>query len=275
MTSALTTSFLATVLTSSEFKLRAKRVPATKCCGELRIASSMSCSTSRRASEATSIEESRGTGTGTLCGRRGLVFLAALPYLVPLCANPAESSGGDYLTMKQEIAKVLTKGKAAGVLRLVFHDAGTFDMIDNSGGMNGSIIFELDRPENKGLNKSLKIIMKAKSEADKIRPVSWADMIAVAGAEAVSLCGGPTIPVRLGRLDATVRDLVALSGAHTLGSKGFGNPTVFDNSYYKILMEKSWLNSGGMTNMIGLPSDRALVDDDECLRCVHSSLCSV
>jgi L-ascorbate peroxidase len=32
--------------------------------------------------------------------------------------------------------------------------------------------------------------------------VSWADMIAVAGAEAVSLCGCPTIPVPLGRLDS-------------------------------------------------------------------------
>lgn len=32
--------------------------------------------------------------------------------------------------------------------------------------------------------------------------VSWADMIAVAGAEAVSICGGPDIPVRLGRLDS-------------------------------------------------------------------------
>lgn len=32
--------------------------------------------------------------------------------------------------------------------------------------------------------------------------VSWADMIAVAGAEAVSICGGPTIPVILGRRDS-------------------------------------------------------------------------
>lgn len=29
--------------------------------------------------------------------------------------------------------KVLSKTKAAGVLRLVFHDAGTFDMDENSG----------------------------------------------------------------------------------------------------------------------------------------------
>ena len=31
--------------------------------------------------------------------------------------------------------------------------------------------------------------------------VSWADLIAVAGAEAVAMTGGPVIPVRLGRRD--------------------------------------------------------------------------
>lgn len=40
------------------------------------------------------------------------------------------------------------------------------------------------------------------------------------------------------------QELVALSGAHTLGTKGFGNPIVFDNSYYKILLEKPWQSSG-------------------------------
>lgn len=32
--------------------------------------------------------------------------------------------------------------------------------------------------------------------------VSWADLIAVAGAEAVAECDGPRIPVRLGRRDS-------------------------------------------------------------------------
>lgn len=160
--------------------------------------------------------------------------------------------------------------------------------------MNGSITHELDRPENKGLKKSLKILEKAKNVIDEKHSVSWADMIAVAGATAVSICGGPEIPVRLGRLDSltpdpegklpeetldaprlkesfqrkgfSTQELIALSGAHTLGSKGFGNPTVFDNSYYKILLEKPWMPSGGMSSMIGLPSDRALVEDEECLR---------
>lgn len=35
--------------------------------------------------------------------------------------------------MQEEVTKVVSKGKAAGVLRLAFHDAGTFEMDDNSG----------------------------------------------------------------------------------------------------------------------------------------------
>ncbi|KAF4380721.1 hypothetical protein F8388_017075 [Cannabis sativa] len=217
--------------------------------------------------------------------RRGLVFTATLPFLIPLyesldsvSVKAAESiSNNEYSKLlKDEIRKVVPKGRAAGVLRLVFHDAGTFDINDNSGGMNGSIIYELERPENAGLKGP-----KAKSVVEAIKPVSWADLIAVAGAEAVSLCGGPTIPVALGRVDSkdedpdgklpletlgasalkesfrrkglSTQELVALTGAHTLGSKGFGDPDVFDNSYFKILLKKPW------------KSDRALAEDEECL----------
>ncbi|CBI21045.3 hypothetical protein VitviT2T_004808 [Vitis vinifera] len=249
----------------------------------------------------TAIEDSNQPCFDVSYGRRELILIATLPFLLPVHESmqkfgvkAAELGTTEYLLMKEEVRKVLSKGKAAGVLRLVFHDAGTFEMDDNSGGMNGSIVYELDRPENTGLKKSLKILEKAKSGVDMVQPVSWADMIAVAGAEAVSVCGGPKIPVQLGRLDSMAPDpegklpeesldasalkqcfqrkglatqeLVALSGAHTLGGKGFGNPTVFDNSYFKILLEKPWKSSDGMSSMIGLPSDRALVEDDECLR---------
>ncbi|CAI9096651.1 OLC1v1032845C1 [Oldenlandia corymbosa var. corymbosa] len=235
---------------------------------------------------------------GTVCnlsnslGRRQLMYMSTIPFLIP--PGIAVSSTSDLLHVKEEIRNVLSKGKAAGVLRLVFHDAGTFDINEKTGGMNGSIVNELDRPENKGLKKSVKILEKAKAQIEVQCPVSWADVIAVAGAEAVSICEGPTISVQLGRMDSlvpdpegklpeesldapalkqcfqnkgfSVQELVALSGAHTLGGKGFGNPTVFDNSYFKILLEKPWLSSAGMSSMIGLPSDRALADDDECLR---------
>lgn len=43
------------------------------------------------------------------------------------------SNTSEYMLIKEEINKVLSKNKAAGVLRLVFHDAGTFEMNENSG----------------------------------------------------------------------------------------------------------------------------------------------
>ena len=126
--------------------------------------------------------------------------------------------------------------------------------------------------------------------------VSRADLAAFSGAAAVRICGGPdfvsTIPI--GRTDATgpdpenrmpaetlsaaelkksfaekglsVRELVVLSGAHTIGGKGFGGPESFDNAYYVELMKKPWLNkSDNMASMIGLPSDHVLPEDEECL----------
>ncbi|KAL5697975.1 L-ascorbate peroxidase [Ranunculus cassubicifolius] len=231
--------------------------------------------------------------------RRGLIFTATLPFIFGVHESIGRLDANAivaYSTIQEGVKKVLTKQKAAGLLRLVFHDAGTFDATDNSGGMNGSIVYELERPENAGLKKSVKILEKVKNELDERENVSWADVIAVAGAEAVSLCGGPVIPIRLGRVDSTVPDpegklpeesldasglkqsfrqkgfstqeLVALSGAHTLGNKGFGSPVTFDNSYFKILLEKPWLPS--TDSMIGLPSDRALPEDDECLRWIRT-----
>ncbi|XP_019070839.1 probable L-ascorbate peroxidase 5, chloroplastic isoform X11 [Solanum lycopersicum] len=144
-----------------------------------------------------------------LCGRRALLSMITLPLVMP-CERIDNSVGAiaaeyvqiESFQVREEIRKVLSKSKAAGVLRLVFHDAGTFEIDEKTGGMNGSIVYELDRPENKGLKKSLKILDKAKSQIDLVQSVSWADIIALAGAEAVSLCGGPSIPIQLGRIDS-------------------------------------------------------------------------
>uniref|UniRef100_A0A453RKP1 Peroxidase n=1 Tax=Aegilops tauschii subsp. strangulata TaxID=200361 RepID=A0A453RKP1_AEGTS len=224
--------------------------------------------------------------------RRGFAAVALLPFLLPHVDMASAADSYDGSIIQNGVRNVLTKVKAAGVLRLVFHDAGTFDISDKSGGMNGSIIYEADRPENAGLSKSLKILRKAKEGIDQVQQVSWADLIAVAGAEAVALCGGPEISIRLGRLDSSTADptgklpeetldvvalktsfgkkgfstqeMVVLSGAHTIGGKGFGNPNAFDNAYFKVLLEKPRPTSSGMP--IGLPTDWALTEDDECLR---------
>ncbi|XP_073111141.1 putative L-ascorbate peroxidase 6 isoform X10 [Elaeis guineensis] len=206
-----------------------------------------------------------GSGKGCFSsayGRRNVILMAMVPLILPSHQIVEVVDSREVSVIQTGVRNVLSKTKAAGILRMAFHDAGTFD--------------------------------KVKKEIDQIQQVSWADLIAVAGAVAILLCGGPEIPVRLGRLDARMPDpqgklpresfdasslkrcflekgfstqeLVALSGAHTIGSKGFGDPNVFDNAYYKILLEKPWTSSAGMSSMIGLPSDRALVEDDECLR---------
>ena len=104
--------------------------------------------------------------------------------------------------------------------------------------------------------------------------VSIADIWALAGAAAVGFTGGPSVPVRRGRSDHAAdgcppngrlpdaslgaqhlrdvfyrqgfndREIVALSGAHTLGRchvtrSGFdgpwtNNPLKFDNNYFKV-----------------------------------------
>lgn len=186
--------------------------------------------------------------------------------------------------------------KAPVLLRLVFHDAGTFCASSGDGGLNASIRLELDRPENFGLKRGWSVLERVRSRLkdSPAEDVSWADLVAFGGAHAVALCGGPRMTIRYGRLDATKQDphdrlpaedlsaaalkdnfhakglstqeFVALSGAHTLGSKGFGDPTTFDNEYYRQLLLKPWAdNKNEMASMIGLASDHAVADDAECL----------
>ncbi len=194
----------------------------------------------------------------------------------------------------------VTKGKAPVLLRLVFHDAGTFDEAAKTGGPNGSIRFELGRPESRGLRRGCKVVkdLRERIRSQSGLEVSYADLVVICGAWAVRVCGGPVMEVQLGRRDAegadpagmipdenlpatgikaafarmglTPRDLVALSGSHALGGKGFGDPLTFDNVYYTTLLEKPWTDTKDeMKQMIGIPSDRVLPDDPESRKIVE------
>ncbi|PPQ65926.1 hypothetical protein CVT24_011259 [Panaeolus cyanescens] len=89
---------------------------------------------------------------------------------------------------------------AAQWLRMSYHDSATFNITDQTGGLDGSIHFELDRAENIGDGLTL---TRRDYASFPSKYVSKADVIAVGASFAVVVCGGPIIPLRGGRVDAT------------------------------------------------------------------------
>ena len=89
------------------------------------------------------------------------------------------------------------------LLRLAFHDGGTFSSAQGGGGANASIRFELKRPENSGLSRGWNVIeqvMKDLKGTAADGRVSYADLVALGGASAVAMTGGPNITVPLGEI---------------------------------------------------------------------------
>ncbi|KAB5539060.1 hypothetical protein DKX38_016593 [Salix brachista] len=140
---------------------------------------------------------------------------------------------------------------AASLIRLHFHDCfvqgcDASILLDET----SSIQSEKTAGPNNNSVRGYEVIEKAKSEVEKICPgvVSCADILAVAARDASAYVGGPSWAVKLGRRDSTTasrdlantdlpaftasldtlisgfqkkgltaRDMVALSGSHTLG----------------------------------------------------------
>ena len=180
------------------------------------------------------IEKSMETN---LKGKQGTFLLHQISGLKSETAEKGEKL--KIAKIKNRLKYIVTRYLAPAFLRLAFHDA--------LNGSQGSIRLEkeLSRPENKGLEVVIDGIRNTQEslKQDKIY-VSMADLIALCGAMAVEKCGGPFIPLGLGRIDMEesslplmpdetmavktfkdlfaargldTRDLVALSGAHTLG----------------------------------------------------------
>ena len=197
-------------------------------------------------------------------------------------------------------------------VRLAWHSSGTFDKKDGSGGSSGATMrFEPESTDdaNAGLNIMRDLLIPVKKQFPFL---SIADIWTRAGAFAVRFSGGPSVPFEYGRTDArdgrnappngrlpdaaqgaqhlrdifyrmgfNDREIVCLSGAHTLGRchksrSGFdgpwtANPLKFDNSYFKNLMGLDWKprkwdgplqyeDPSGKYMM--LPSDMALKTDE-------------
>ncbi|CAL1361135.1 unnamed protein product [Linum trigynum] len=189
-------------------------------------------------------------------------------------------------------ALIYAKQCAPIMLRLAWHDAGTYDAKTRTGGPNGSIRGrnELSHAANSGLNTAIDFCEIVKSRHPRI---TYADLYQLAGVVAVEITGGPTVDFVPGRKDIrdspeegrlpnptqgpshlrdvfyrmglSDRDIVALSGGHTLGRahaerSGFEGPWTkepfkFDNSYFVELTK------GESQGLLKLPTDKALMED--------------
>ncbi|GER34836.1 ascorbate peroxidase [Striga asiatica] len=211
----------------------------------------------------------------------------------------------NYPTVSEEYLKAVEKARqklrgliaekncAPLMLRLAWHSAGTYDKLSKTGGPFGTMRLEaeLAHGANNGLDIAVRLLQPIK---DQFPILSYADFYQLAGVVAVEVTGGPEIPFHPGRKDEleapvegrlpdatqgsdhlrdvfikqmglTDKDIVALSGGHTLGRahkerSGFEgpwteNPLIFDNSYFKELLE------GDKDGLLKLPSDKALLSD--------------
>eukprot|EP00240_Pyramimonas_obovata_P012984 CAMPEP_0118921836 /NCGR_PEP_ID=MMETSP1169-20130426/989_1 /TAXON_ID=36882 /ORGANISM="Pyramimonas obovata, Strain CCMP722" /LENGTH=228 /DNA_ID=CAMNT_0006862627 /DNA_START=57 /DNA_END=739 /DNA_ORIENTATION=+ len=175
-------------------------------------------------------------------------------------ADGSDAYKASLLRCREELRKFIDEVNCAPILiRCAWHDAGTYDRLGGAwpkcGGANGSIRFEVElgHGANAGLPKAINYLQRFKKAHPEI---SWADLIQLAGATAVEVTGGPTIPMRYGRVDTQTpeecpregnlpgaaapfgdgaadasahlrnvfyrmgmndQEIVALSGAHTLG----------------------------------------------------------
>eukprot|EP01128_Nolandella_sp_AFSM9_P004712 TRINITY_DN2158_c0_g1_i1.p1 TRINITY_DN2158_c0_g1~~TRINITY_DN2158_c0_g1_i1.p1 ORF type:complete len:893 (+),score=146.37 TRINITY_DN2158_c0_g1_i1:31-2679(+) len=226
-------------------------------------------------------------------------------------------SGGDPLAALKEDLSLIVQNARPLFLRLAWHSSGTFIAKENLWGSNGATMRfppESTDGANAGLNIARDLLESLK---DDYPSSSYADIYTLAGHLAVDLMEGPQVPHQFGRIDvsddssippngllppATLdpaglreifgrqgfndQEIVALSGAHTVGEchvdrSGHSgpwtiNPLHFDNGYFKLLLEVDWVEKqwdGPLQfepsdkelhgDIMMLPSDLALIEDPD------------
>lgn len=125
-----------------------------------------------------------------------------------LCCDREVATRRKVLLRAKGLLKDRIHAKSCGpiLLRMAWHDAGTFDKNDGRpwpepGGAIGSLRSdeEIHAAPNAGLKKGINVyLMPIKNQCPEI---SWADLLQLGGATAVEEMGGPKIPMRYGRLD--------------------------------------------------------------------------
>lgn len=194
---------------------------------------------------------------------------------------------------RRKLRGVISENGCAPIMvRLAWHSCGTYDFKSKVGGPNGSI----RNPEElaHSANAGLVIAVDTLEPVHALFPtITYADLYQLAGVVAVEITGGPTIDFVPGRKDTFKtpkegalpdagkgsdhlrdvfghmglgdKEIVALSGAHTLGRchkerSGFEGvwtnaPLMFANDYFVELLK------GESEGLLQLPTDKALVTD--------------
>ncbi|KAH9618112.1 hypothetical protein KSS87_017882 [Heliosperma pusillum] len=203
--------------------------------------------------------------------------------------------------VRSVVSKTVAKDPrmAASLLRLHFHDCFVKGcdaslLLDNS----GSIVSEKGSNPNKNSARGFEVIDEIKAEIERACPhtVSCADILAIAARDSTIITGGPNWEVPLGRKDSLgaslsgsnneipapnntfqtiltkfkrqgldLVDLVALSGAHTIGNarcttfrqrlynqNGNGKPDFTLNQAYASMLRQQCPRSGGDQNLFFL-----------------------
>lgn len=229
--------------------------------------------------------------------------------------TPALPSVTDWAAVRAAIADLVKEKQCGPILvRLAWHDAGTYDAKTGTGGPRGCMRFKTGESTygaNSGLDVARGLLAPIKKQFEE---VSNADLWSLAAVVSIKEMGGPVVAWRPGRKDAgeadsvedgrlpdaqlgcphlrsvfhrmthTDQDIVALSGAHTIGamhgerSGHIGDWTArkynFDNAYFQDLLSLKWekiTNEHGNIqykserNTFMLPSDMALLDDPKML----------
>lgn len=88
------------------------------------------------------------------------------------------------------------------LLKLSINDALGYDFKTEEGGPDGSIQYEMEIPENEGLQQALNVINSIKKDMLRTNTVSFADVCAFAGAEVLESVGANRVTVQVGRFDA-------------------------------------------------------------------------
>ena len=218
-------------------------------------------------------------------------------------------------TVKSEIRMALINNKVNAcpmAMRVAWHSSGTYNKHTGKGGSNGGTMRfkqEASDPANAGLS----IIRDMLHPVQVNNPgISAADLWTAAGAAAVEFLGGPAIAHSYGRTDTSDEsacppnglipdasqgaahlremfgrmgfddeEIVALSGAHTLGRchltrSGYDGawtttPLNFNNEYFQNLMNMQWTEkkwdgpvqyeTASNSELMMLPTDIALKTD--------------